>query len=185
MGIIGKDFRYKVIKNFLSEDQIKLFCIYCEIKHRLNLTSFDYNQGKNGDTYIYGDPIMEALMLNKQKLIEKETGKKLLATYSYWRCYTKYAVLEKHIDRPSCEISTTVFIGGDTDDWPIYMDGKPMCLQRGDAAIYLGRDVPHYRDEFKGDHQFQAFLHYVDADGKYKDYYLDKRPFWSFDRNED
>jgi hypothetical protein len=185
MGEIGKDFNYKVIKNFLSQDEIKLLCLYCEIRHRVNIKYFDFKNNNNADTFIYGDPIMESLMLKKQKFMEKETGKKLLATYSYWRCYTKHAVLTKHKDRHSCEISATVFIGGDTENWPIYMDGEPIYLQRGDAAIYLGRDVPHYRDEFKGDHQFQAFLHYVDADGQYKDYYLDKRPFWSFDGNED
>ena len=42
--------------------------------------------------------------------MEKETNKKLLPTYAFWRTYTKFAVLEKHTDRPSCEISVTVNI---------------------------------------------------------------------------
>tara|TARA_R100001509_G_scaffold11810_3_gene6087 strand:- start:317 stop:874 length:558 start_codon:yes stop_codon:yes gene_type:complete len=176
MGIIGKDYKYKIVKNFLTPEEINFLSLYCEIKHRTNQTHFDYVNG-NADTAFYGDPVMETLMLQKQKIIEKETGKKLLPTYSYWRTYTKFAVLEKHDDRPSCEISTTVFINGDKN-WPIYMDGEPLTFEKGDAAIYLGCEIPHWRNEFNGDYQFQTFLHYVDANGKSKHYHMDQRETW-------
>ena len=174
MGIIGRDFTYKKIKNFLSKDEINLLSIYCEIKHRTNLDSFDLVQGSVGDTDFYGDPIMDSLMLKKQKLMEKHTGKKLLPTYAFWRCYTKYADLKKHTDRPSCEISVTVNIHGDGTTWPIFMNGNSLNLKKGDAAIYLGCDVKHWREEFQGDYQFQTFLHYVDAEGKNKEFEMDK-----------
>ena len=148
MGIIGKDFKYKIIKNFLSKDEIDLFSLYCEIRHRTNFTEFDFEQNNIGDTYFYGDPIMDSLMLKKQSLMEKETGKKLLATYSFWRTYTKFAILKKHTDRPACEISVTILIGSDKTKWPIYMDGNPIDLERGDAAVYLGCEVEHWREEF-------------------------------------
>ena len=178
MGTIGKDFKYKIIKNFLSKDEIDLLAIFCEIKHRTNLTHFDTVQSNNGDTMYYGDSIFDSLMLKKQQLMEKETGKKLLPTYAFWRCYTKYSILEKHSDRPSCEISVTVNIKGDGTAWPIFIEGTPLNLESGDAAIYLGCELDHWREEFKGDHQFQTFLHYVDAEGKNKEHYMDKRNFW-------
>ena len=78
MGIIGKDFKYKIIKNFLSKDELHLLSLYCEIRHRTNFTEFDFQQNNVGDTCLYGDPIMDSLMLKKQSLIEKEAGKKLL-----------------------------------------------------------------------------------------------------------
>jgi len=177
MGTIGKDFDYKIIDNFLSKDEIELLSIYCEIMHRTNLTKFDTDQ-INRDSSFYGDSIMESLMLKKKSILEKESGKKLLATYSYWRCYTKYAVLPKHKDRESCEISATVHINSNGPSWPIFINGNEVNLKKGDCVIYLGGKLAHWRDEFKGDHQFQAFLHYVDADGKNKDYYMDKRNFW-------
>ena len=178
MGIIGKDFKYKIIKNFISKDEIDLLKIYCEIKHRTNLTNFDFNQSNVGDTHFYGDPIMDSLMLKKQLLMENETGKKLLPTYAFWRCYTKYSTLKKHVDRPPCEISVTVNINGDGTAWPIFMKGTPLNLETGDAAIYLGCEIEHWREEFKGDYQFQAFLHYVDAEGENKKHYMDKRKYW-------
>tara|TARA_R110000751_G_scaffold221575_1_gene323992 strand:- start:360 stop:914 length:555 start_codon:yes stop_codon:yes gene_type:complete len=178
MGSIGKDFKYKVIKNFLSKDEINILTIYCEIRHRTNLTNFDFIQSNVGDTMYYGDPITDSLMLKKKDLMEKETGKKLLPTYSFWRCYTKYAELKKHTDRPSCEISVTVNINGDNTPWPIFMEGTPLNLEKGDAIIYLGCDSEHWREEFKGDYQFQTFLHYVDAEGKNTEYFMDKRKYW-------
>ena len=178
MGTIGKDFKYKIIKNFLSKDEIDLLSCYCEIKHRTNLVNFDFTGSNVADSCFYGDTLIESLMLKKKKKMEKESGKKLLPTYSFWRTYTKYTILEKHTDRPSCEISATVNINGDGTLWPIFMEGTPLNLEKGDAAIYLGCDLEHWREEFKGDYQFQAFLHYVDAEGINKEHYMDKRNYW-------
>jgi len=178
MGTIGKDFKYKIVKNFLSKDEINLLSFFCEMKHRTNLTSFDFSLNNNADTWYYGEPIFDSLMLKKQQLMENETGKKLLPTYAFWRCYTKYSKLKKHLDRPSCEISVTVNINGDGTAWPIFMEGTELNLQTGDAAIYLGCEIEHWREEFKGDYQFQTFLHYVDAEGKNKEHYMDKRKYW-------
>jgi len=178
MGTIGKDFKYKIVKNFLSKDEIDLLSIYCDIKHRINVTNFDFQQSDVGDTYFYADPAMESLMLKKKNLMEKETGKKLLPTYSFWRCYTMFSSLKKHTDRPSCEISVTVNIANDGTKWPIFVDGTSIDLNIGDAVIYLGCELCHWREEFSGDFQIQAFLHYVDNDGKFKNYHLDQRPYW-------
>ena len=175
MGIIGKDFKYKIIENFLSKDEIYLLSLYCEIKHRTNHDNFDLEQSGVADTSFYGDPIMESLMIKKKQIMEKETGKKLLPTYSFWRAYTMYADLKKHKDRPSCEISVTVHIGSDGTDWPIYIAGVENKTNPGDAIVYMGCEVEHYRKEFEGDWHSQVFLHYVDAEGKNKEWYLDKR----------
>lgn len=179
MGTIGKDFKFKLIKNFLNENEIHLLDNYCKIKHRIH-DKFDYTPADlllspNADTMFYADPIMESLMVTKQKLMEEQTNKKLLPTYSYWRMYTRFADLKKHIDRPSCEISVTVHIGSDGTDWPIYIAGVENKTNPGDAVVYMGCEVEHYRKEFEGDWYSQVFLHYVDAEGKNKEWYLDKR----------
>jgi hypothetical protein len=173
-----KNFKYKLIKNFLTQEEIKLLIDYCRIKHTLNSNSFDFNQNNNGDTYFYGDPLMESLMINKLNLMQKETGLDLLPTYAFWRMYTVNADLKKHKDRPSCEISVTVMIGSDGTPWPIYMNGTEINMCPGDAAIYLGCEIEHWREEFKGDWHAQTFLHYVDKNGINKDWSKDKRLFY-------
>ena len=52
MGTI-KDFKYKLIKNFLTKEEIKLLTDYCRIIHRINFNSFDFEQSDNGDTRFY------------------------------------------------------------------------------------------------------------------------------------
>ena len=62
------------------------------------------------------------------------------------------------------------------------MDGKPVHIEKGDGIIYLGCKIKHWRDEFKGDYQHQAFLHYVDKNGINKDHYLDKRKYFGIQK---
>lgn len=181
MGTI-KDFKYKLIKNFLSKEEIVLLNDYCRIKHRINYDSFDDIQNDNGDTYFYADPLMESLLVNKKKLMEEHTGLELLPTYAFWRMYTYNADLKRHKDRPSCEISVTVMIGSYGPPWPIYMDGTEINLEPGDAAIYLGCEVEHWREKFEGDWQAQTFLHYVDKNGPNKEWFKDKRPLYGMPR---
>ena len=183
MGVIGKDFDYMKVNNFISLDEINLIKKYCEIRHRTNGIFFDTQQSNNHDTAIYGDPLIDSLLLQKQKLMEKKTGKELLPTYSFWRMYTKYAVLEKHKDRPSCEISVTVHIANDKKvKWPLIINDKKIFTKPGDAVIYLGAKLFHERKEYQGDWHLQTFLHYVDKNGKFADNVCDKRQFWGLNK---
>jgi hypothetical protein len=170
-----KDFKFKVIKNFLTQEEIELSKNYTIIKHRLeNKVSLD----QTGSNFYYGDPFSESLLLTKKKKMEEITGLKLLPTYSYYRMYINGSILEKHSDRPSCEISVTVCLASSGEDWPIYMEGASCSLNPGEAVVYLGCDLNHWREEFKGDYCSQSFLHYVDANGKNKEFYKDKRRLW-------
>jgi|TARA_R100000030_G_scaffold3449_1_gene2544 hypothetical protein len=179
MGTI-RDFKYKKIKKFLTKKEVELLTIYSIIKHRANSDSFDTPLGlsNNLDTMYYGDAVMESVMLGKQNVIEKETGLKLLPTYAFWRMYTYAANLPKHRDRSACEISVTVMLGSDGTEWPISMNGVKVNLKPGDAVVYLGCEVKHGREDFKGDWQSQLFMHYVDKNGKYTEWEGDKRSIY-------
>ena len=184
MGTI-RDLKYKLVKNFLSKDEINLFKNYCIIQHRNNYHNFDDLQSDNRDTKYYADPLAESLMLNKLSLMQKETNLELLPTYSYWRLYTKFADLKKHTDRPSCEISVTVNIDSDGTDWPIIINGKSFDCKPGDGVIYLGCEYEHWREEFVGDYYIQTFLHYVDKNGPNKEWSMDKRKQFGLDKTQE
>src|SRR6056300_1792251 len=68
----------------------------------------------------YADIAMETLLLAVQPIMEKQTKLKLIPTYAYARIYKKDDILHRHKDRFSCEISTTLNLGG--DPWPIYIE---------------------------------------------------------------
>ena len=137
---------------------------------------------------------METLLLKTQPIMEKHTGMKLIPTYSYARIYKKGDVLTRHKDRYSCEISTTVNLGG--DPWPIYIepnpkkgkvtkegyksdmtDGKKIVLKTGDMLVYKGNLCEHWREAFDGEDCGQVFLHYNNAETKGADKNIfDSRP---------
>ena len=116
--------------------------------------------------------------------MSKETELELIPTYSYARIYKKGDVLERHKDRYSCEVSMTMNLGG--DPWPIYLEpsgetdkeGVKVDLEPGDALIYRGCEVEHWREAFEGENCAQVFLHYNDASGENaKENAYDRRPF--------
>jgi hypothetical protein len=176
MGIIRKDFRYKVIKNILSQDERELLKHYFRLRHRSNKHFFDDLIINKTSPNFYADPLTEALLLSKQKIIEENCGLELFPTYSFWRMYTWGSSLHKHKDRDSCEISCTIAVDSDSNEpWPIIIEGKEVNLNLGDGVIYLGIEDSHERKELFRDYYSQCFLHYVDKNGPYVNNKLDKR----------
>jgi hypothetical protein len=104
----------------------------------------------------------------------------VLPTYTYARIYKNNEVLVKHKDRPACEISVTINLGGDTP-WTLVIE-KPdgqnayIDLNVGDAMIYLGCVANHWRNgSFTGQNYTQVFLHYVRSNGPYAWAFFDRR----------
>jgi hypothetical protein len=128
----------------------------------------------------YADALSEALLLELKPKVERATGLELLPCYSYLRIYGNGAILPRHLDRPSCEISTSLTLGFNAPaPWPIcvHADGvdKSLTLIPGDMLVYRGADVPHWRESFTGEYWVQTFLHYVDANGQFTDFKFDGR----------
>jgi hypothetical protein len=138
-----------------------------------------WNDQQIPNTYShYSDIVMETLLIKLLSIMEKETKLKLNPNYSYARIYKKGDILHRHKDRFSCEISTTLFLGG--DEWPIFLKKNKeikINLKIGDMLIYRGNELEHWRESFKGENCAQVFLHYNDKNTKDSDKNLyDKRP---------
>ena len=123
----------------------------------------------------YGDMFMETLMMKVLPVMQRYTGLNLIPTYTYTRAYKKGDILHRHKDRPSCEISTTLYLGG--DPWTIYLEGTKVDLNVGDMLVYSGCELEHWREPFEGNLCVQTFLHYNNADGQFAyNNKFDKRP---------
>ena len=189
---------YKVIQQAITKELANFIYSYFLMKRKVARKMYDerYISQSNYDygfwideqipeTYShYADIAMETLLQNLQPKMEEETGLKLTPTYSYARIYKKGDILKRHKDRYSCEVSTTLNLGG--DDWPIYLEpsgeeckeGIKVDMQPGDMLVYKGCDVEHWREEFTGENCGQVFLHYNDAsDPKAEENKYDTRPF--------
>ena len=193
-----KENKYSVIKNAISKELADFCYQYFLNKRKVARYLFDekyisgfteyfgvWNDQQIPETYShYGDIVMDTLLEKVKPVMEKESGVKLTETYSYARIYKKGDVLARHKDRYSCEISTTLNLGG--DPWPIYLDpttktgqaGIKIQLDPGDMLIYSGCELEHWREEFTGKDCGQVFLHYNKANSKTaKENQYDKRPF--------
>ena len=174
-----------VYKYFLNKRKSARFLFDQKYLSPFNTEYGVWNDEQVPNTYShYGDIAMETLLQEVKPVMEKHTGLKLSETYSYARIYKKGDVLARHKDRYSCEISTTLNLGG--EPWPIYLDptgrkgqaGIEVNLDPGDMLIYSGCDLEHWREEFKGKDCGQVFLHYNKTSSKTsKANQFDKRPF--------
>ena len=200
-----KQNKYQVIKQAISYDLANFCFNYLLLKR--DAANFMYSNNIIADTGMWGtwkdaqvpgvyshyaDPVMETLLMKVLPVMKEQTGLDLIPTYSYTRVYTKGSILWRHKDRPSCEISTTLNLGGDM--WPIYIDptgqnnilksqytekgeecivkkgahpGNRVDLEPGDMLVYSGCDLEHWRNEFTGDICAQVFLHYNHRNGPF------------------
>jgi hypothetical protein len=175
-----------VLKNFIDPTTIKTISQYMENKFRL----FQWDKRPVGSTMeeepsalsCYADPLIECLLQQSVESMEEVTGFELYPTYSFSRVYLKGDELTPHIDRPSCEISATVHVATVGKPWPIWMKvpGKdPIKIEMGvgDAVVYKGCEVTHWRDKMEEtDVNVQFMLHYVNKNGPNANYKWDKRP---------
>jgi len=119
----------------------------------------------------YKNEVMQYVHYLLHPVMEKETGLTLLPTYTYFRVYRNGAILDKHTDRPACEVSATMLIGANYSPiWPVIAEGESVVQEAGDLLVYRGCDVEHWREPFvteEGNYHVQIFAHYVDANGPY------------------
>ena len=184
-GAISKELASFVYSYFLKKKQVARFLF--DQKYISPFTNYwgVWNDEQVPNTYShYGDLVMETLLQKVKPVMEKHTGLKLTETYSMARLYKRGDILTRHKDRFSCEISTTLNLGG--DPWPIYLDptgkegqaGIKVDLKPSDMLIYSGCELEHWREEFTGKDCAQVFLHYNKASSKAaKENQYDKRPF--------
>ena len=200
--------KYIVIKKAISSQLAKFLTQYFLLKKTVARTLFDkryisqfttewgiWNDQQVPNTYVhYADIAMETLLTWVQPVMEKHTKLKLSPTYSFARIYKKGDILHRHKDRFSCEISTTLNLGG--DKWSIYLspnenvgkpDGKKITvtsnakgmkvdLKPGDMLVYKGMELEHWREAFEGDNCIQVFLHYNQVSKKADINRFDTRP---------
>jgi hypothetical protein len=201
--------KYQVIKKAVSYDLANFIFNYFLLKrdavnfmYKNNIVPENSLFGTWKDQQVpnvyshYADFAMETLLMKVMPIMVKETGLNLIPTYSYARIYEKGSILKRHKDRPSCEISTTLNLGG--DPWPIFIDptgsnnvideyknimkpdapkGIQVNLEPGDMLVYSGCELEHWREEFTGNICGQVFLHYNHLNGQFANENLyDKRP---------
>jgi len=183
---MNKDFDntgYVQVTGFVDSKTIDTLSKYFENKIRrgewVAKTTIEANDSSK--LGYYADPLIEVMLQQCLPSVEEQTGLELEPSYSFSRVYQEGEELISHMDRPSCEISVTINVARKGDLWPIWMqygsnDPCKCTLNPGDAVIYKGCEVTHWRTKLPKDQlTVQFMLHYVNKNGENAEYKFDKR----------
>ncbi len=172
-----------IVRDALPLSVVQLLQTQFEMVRYLNPAA-DINRGDGAvpnSFSFYASFPSESLLVTMQSAIEQIVDVPLLMSFSYFRIMYTGAFLPLHRDRPNCEYSATICIEEDVDyPYPIFMKDlsgvvHEVFLSPGDMAVYKGCEVQHWRLPYQGQRHIQTFVHYVDANGPYREFELDKR----------
>ena len=170
-----------VVREFLDLDFLKFVEQYYILKIK---TGKDLNYGDvqaPKAIRMWGDLVGETILKLSTNKISEIYGKELYPTYSFTRLYHQGDELIRHVDRSSCEYSATICLASPQGESlsSIYFETedeiKELILKPGDLCTYKGCEIPHWREPLEQPWLLQLFLHYVDANGEYKDKKYDGR----------
>lgn len=147
------------------------------------------------EMYGYHYPPMLFFLWGLTPIVSEIVGRKLLPSYDYFRIYREGDVCRVHYDRPSCEHSLSLTLDySDGVAWPLEVgktNSQPsarieedfgdeefasIAMNVGDALLYQGVNHRHGRTQ-PNPNAWSAhlFLHWVDADGPYRDHAFDRQ----------
>lgn len=199
-GDFDKD-GYLFIKNFLDLENLNHpKDVIPGIKEYFgNINLWDHrneNQVPGSSSRIKYPPYKKLYYEAKEK-VENILGRKLYTTYYLDRIYYPNQQLYKHLDRDACEISVSIHLSSNLkENWPFKLETRTWYTNKkmkelwkegeeveilfnpGDAIIYMGCEVPHWRDPLKSRHNklsrifkkddtyyHQLFFYYIFSDG--------------------
>jgi hypothetical protein len=123
---------------------------------------------------VHNEPVARYFHHQIKNVVSAVVGEPVKPSYVYLASYLGGAELKKHTDREQCEFSVTLCLDFSPEperetSWPICLEtpeGMVTVYQAlGDALIYRGTAVPHYRGALRdGYTSTSIFFHYVPAD---------------------
>jgi hypothetical protein len=172
---------YAVVPQLIAGELLTVAYGYASLKADVGLF-----ESPRGDVQVpgapgqYADPLMEVLLARCALRLSEATGCELLPTYSYCRVFGAGSALQRHTDRPECEITASVCLGYEAPvPSPLYLRGSfggvKCVMYPGDALVYRGCDIDHWRERWQGQKQAQVFFHYVDRRGHNAHLIYDRR----------
>jgi alkylated DNA repair dioxygenase AlkB len=170
---------FLLLPNFIDrEEAIEIGNNYLNFARKYNIKRYSLtvcDQRVASDEYINYKPIFH-LLNSKIEYLSGIVEEPLLPTYSYIRTYKTGNHLTPHRDKEACEISLTLHMtSDDNSEYPFYIESlkkerKSIILEPGDAILYLGSEVLHGRPKYVTGYRYvQSFLHYVRANGEFKE----------------
>jgi len=191
---------YAILKNAVHKDACKILAREFKLARELAYAvqrpttenEFPWHDEMVNRSFSWYSPLcFEALSDSLIKsVVENYLKEPVFPTYSYARIYSNGAEMLRHIDRSASEFSVSLCIEVDetTTPWPLYMEDKDKTVMEivqepGDAIMYRGHELPHWRTPYHGREQINAFMFYVRANGPRAELKYDTRPMLGLNSN--
>ena len=121
----------------------------------------------------HNDPVTQPIHHQLTGFVSELTGADLKPSYSFISFYHGGAELPRHTDREQCAWNISLAVDASPaapreESWPLFLElgGRvhEVRLGFGDAVLYEGHKVPHWRERLPDDHEFAVCLfHFVPA----------------------
>jgi hypothetical protein len=186
---------FVICKKYLNKASCEeLFTYTLEQINNNSMPNFELHQNPSriGTAYdSYGDDVYQDILYDKIPFIEHLADNVVYPTYQVCRAYKKGGGCLPHVDRGPCEISVSLFVGVTSDVYKSHLCIKNYAgethkveLQEGDAVVYMGCDLEHWRSHIGQQSQerpsegvdwkmIQSFFHYVRRGGPHEKYAYD------------
>lgn len=111
----------------------------------------------------------DASMIELNDRISLICGRPLVPSYSFARICETNAELVAHTDRDACQVSVSIVIRKSRARWPFQLtdaSGRSHTIDAdvGDAIIFRGTELTHWRPPLAEGPVYLALLHYVTRD---------------------
>ena len=134
----------------------------------------DRVQAIESRSFIHNDPLASFIQGQMLAWVEAIAGENIKPSYSFLTSYFPGAELKRHTDREQCAWNVSLMIDAQPDtaleeSWPLCFDVRGKVrearLLPGDAVLYRGVELPHWRPPLPAGHTATVLLgHYVAAD---------------------
>ncbi len=123
---------------------------------------------------MHNEPVCMWLHALLTPLVERAVSRPIKRTYAFAAAYTEGAVLHRHTDRAACEYTLSLTVDAEPNTsseaaWPLCLESDSegavvqALLAPGDALLFRGRRLHHYRDALgPGRTSTSILLHFVE-----------------------
>lgn len=116
-----------------------------------------------GRRYLRNLSLMVDLHRDMKELVSEVVGFALKPSYTLLSFYGPRSVVERHLDRPQCEVTLTYCISQD-QPWDLHVGDGSYRLEENQALVFAGRHQPHHRDPLQSEYCRMALFHFVRSD---------------------
>ena len=130
------------------------------------------SDGKSNQYAAHREPLAEWIHQIVAEALAPAFSVPVKPSYSYLCVYKGGATLDRHTDRPQCEFTVSLCVDASTggERWPLYVESPvdealvEVHLRVGDAIIFKGRELPHFRRDLPSGESFTSILfHFVET----------------------